>query len=445
MRKQLIGYAGVGILTAGVLASTSANAAEKKAMKETKQSGPALSQLDLGPLSLSGLVDTRLIITDDAGPAPLPAAATGGASGTKTRYIGNGTDSKVLFRVSQLSLNADLKVAEQWTLSSQFNFDLEPTNANQNPSSTLDAVSLFYGYVKGTGVLGENGNLTLGVQAVPVLNENTGRSGSTEYTLTPGAIGTFILANLTVEGIDATWEGKGEDVNGSLSIGVFNNLDTLGTAPAAIGATTNMWGFSDVQPDARGTGDIDGDVGFYISGTLGDDEGKIMGNVAYMANGGDEGTAANLALGVQDTNFWTLGLKAHPGEGWTLMAQYLDGDSDRCTAAGAGCTGAAAINADFKSWYVLGSYKWDQGTRLTLRYDDFNNDVSDGSAATLTDAGDEEDGHSWTIAIKHDLGDNQQIGFEYINVDADNTFSNPVLRVVDSEDDQFQLSYQLSF
>lgn len=414
-------------------AKPAAKKAPAKAAKKAEKKEPlALSKTNLGALSLTGLIDTRIIFTDDAGAAPAGTVA----SGTKTRYIGNGTDNRVLFRSSQASLGAELKTAPKWTLKTQLNFDLEPANANQNQGAAGDTVTVYNAYMEGNGVLGENGSLLVGVIPAPIMNESGGPLGSTDLTITPGAIGTLINA-AKVEGITAIWSGKGDEVNGKLSVGLFNNMDALGVgaAPAAQ-APTNVWTFSDILGDARGMGDVDGDIGFWVSGFLGDDDNIVMGNVAYLNNGGDEKVA-----GAADSDLWTVGIEAHPGEGWTLKGQYLDGDSTTNNALG-----TARVNADWKAWYLLASYKGND-TRVTLRYDDFTNDTNAGTTVAAPNRGDEEDGTAWAVAIKHDIEGNQQIGLEYLWIDNDPTYNlgAAATRVADAEDNLLQLSYKWFF
>lgn len=408
-----------------------------KATKKVEKKEPlALSKTNLGALTLTGLIDTRIIVTDDAGPAVagLPAGTVPGA--TKSRYVGTGTDSRVLFRASQASLGATLKTAPKWTLKTQLDIDLEGTST-ANAAQGTSTINVANAYMEGKGVLGENGDLLVGVIPAPIMNEMGGALRTTDLTLNPSAVGTLINMAV-VEGVGAVWSGKGDEVNGTITVGLFNNLDALGTGAAvAGGGPTNAWTFTDSPGDTwRGLGDVDGDIGFWVSGFLGDDDNIVMGNVAYLNNGGDEKVA-----GAADSDLWTVGLEAHPGEGWTLKGQYLDGDSTTNNAAG-----TARVNADFKAWYLLASYKGND-TRVTLRYDDFSNDHNALNTVAAPNRGDEEDGNAWTVAIKHDIEGNQQLALEYLWIDNDPTFNlgAAATRVADAEDNLLQLSYKWFF
>ncbi len=439
------------LLSAGALAlvtATGAHAAKgkakpapkkapaKAAKKVEKKEPLALSKTNLGALTLTGLVDTRIILTDDGGPAAagLPAGTVVGAG--KSRYMGTGTDSRVLFRATQASLGAQLKTAPKWTLKTQLDFDLEGISA-ANAAQGTSKINIANAYMEGAGVLGENGTLAIGVIPAPIMGEMGGALGSGELTLTPGAVGSLINIAV-VEGVAGIWSGKGDEVNGTLTVGLFNNLDALGAGAApAGGGQTSAWFFNDSPGDTwRTLGDVDGDIGFWVSGFLGDDDNIVMGNVAYVNNGGDEKVA-----GAADSDLWTVGLEAHPGEGWTLKGQYLDGDSTTNNAAG-----TARVNADWKAWYLLASYKGED-TRVTVRYDDFSNDHNAGNTVAAPNRGDEEDGNAWTVALKHDLDGNQQIGLEYLWIDNDPTFNlgAATTRVADAEDNLLQLSYKWFF
>ncbi|MEA2237394.1 MAG: hypothetical protein QOC81_2118 [Thermoanaerobaculia bacterium] len=90
------------------------------------------------------------------------------------------------------------------------------------------------------------------------------------------------------------------------------------------------------------------------------------------------------------------------------------------TLAGEYCWGATGmgiaphfVQADFATWYLLGSWKR-ANDRFSLRFDTFSTKDRDGVAENNT-----EHGHSWVLAWMHDVKPNVRLGTEFLQVTGD--------------------------
>jgi hypothetical protein len=106
------------------------------------------------------------------------------------------------------------------------------------------------------------------------------------------------------------------------------------------------------------------------------------------------------------TRFYSLGASVEPSEHWTLIAQYLNGN----TAVGP--DGNQQFYMRFHADFALASYEWAR-ERFTVRYDNFDtNQVSGFFFGPPSD----ETGHSWTFAWSHQHGEHWQFVAEWLRV-----------------------------
>ncbi|MBK8286216.1 MAG: hypothetical protein IPK97_15785 [Ahniella sp.] len=90
-------------------------------------------------------------------------------------------------------------------------------------------------------------------------------------------------------------------------------------------------------------------------------------------------TAANTR---GDTQFWQVGADWTVSEQWTLAAEHLQGRS------GMGLPGAARVDIDFDTTYLLASWLWRPEWRASLRAEQFRIVDRDGLLENNSDRGD---------------------------------------------------------
>ncbi|MDN4503539.1 hypothetical protein QX776_14090 [Alteromonadaceae bacterium BrNp21-10] len=109
-----------------------------------------------------------------------------------------------------------------------------------------------------------------------------------------------------------------------------------------------------------------------------------------------------------DTRFTSVAIQHKFTSSFRVLAQWLDG-----------VTYMGDINngtfAEYNSWYLLGSYKW-QNHRFSLRYDHFDVTDIDNNPMDPNDS----NGHSITAAWRHNLNKHWNVGAEWLMVDSDN-------------------------
>ena len=124
-------------------------------------------------------------------------------------------------------------------------------------------------------------------------------------------------------------------------------------------------------------------------------------------NRGDPGAVNAAGDAAWRTRFSSAGARLEPSSHWTFVAQYLDGD----TAVGADSLGIEQFYMRFRATYALASFDWAQ-ERLTARYDDFHTHQLSGFYGPASN----ENGHGWTFAWSHELGEHWQILGEWLRV-----------------------------
>jgi hypothetical protein len=142
--------------------------------------------------------------------------------------------------------------------------------------------------------------------------------------------------------------------------------------------------------------------------------------IGYFDNLADTSIA-----GVWSTRFGTVGVDLHPAPHIDVLAEYLEGKTERA---------ALADDSRFRAVYVLYSFSYGPH-RVSVRYDDFRVIDLDGPPDT------NEHGDAVTIAYLFEFGLRHRVGFEYIILDS----RHPSLFTGDPPDNGWQLSYRYRF
>ena len=100
-------------------------------------------------------------------------------------------------------------------------------------------------------------------------------------------------------------------------------------------------------------------------------------------------------------------------------------------------SGAVGARASLNTWYLAVNWKMSEDSSITLRYDDWENEV-DTAVASGTE------GNAFTFAWNKKLSDTSMFQFEWISPDEDNiAAANPA--AADVDDDLVQFRYKVWF
>jgi hypothetical protein len=334
---------------------------------------------------------------------------------------GSGGQDANLFQLSQISLVMDAPMP-MGTL----------VHAQMNLNTDTDAGNGTVGIMEAWGQLDHRwGPYATRVRAgafIPLISwEHPNNAWSTEYTLTPSAIGSW-LEDAKVIGGEDTWEISGEGKRLRFTGAVFSGGDQTGSA-----LTKRGWDMQDLQANLNSvvnipggaTGqpirEIDGQLGYYgrAGFSLWDD--LLQGSAGYWDNdgnvNGNKFTDPGESLGAWHTRFWDAGGKLEWHQ-FTLIGQIMDGHSFAATVP----------LTLWESWYGLASVRLGPWI-FSSRYDRFlvSHDL--------------EFGYGLTGDIQYVLNPRNRVILEYIEI-----HSRPNLVTGGSEIDQIaQLNYRFLF
>lgn len=331
---------------------------------------------------------------------------------------------------TEFDLFADAQLGVDWRPTDQFG--LVASGVVRREPSDYDegeAIGLVEAYAEGILFFREADRLRLrgGMFFLPTSRENTGPMWSSPYTISFSAINSWIGEEVRPIGLDADYRFEGP-VRVSLGATGFVGNDTMGTLLTWRGWSMgkrlsvydevlplpHLWSLDQtfrMQKDGTTaiTSDLDDSLGWSARVRL-DRPDVFTAQVTHVDNRGD-----GLRYGDEyawDTAFTQLGFDLSPGPGF-IAGEYLRGE----TYMGNWMVGT--VNARFESAYLLGS--WDGGRwraslrRDWMRVDDLDQDVR----AENND----EEGWAWTGAFFWSLTDTLRLGFEIVDIDADNESS----------------------
>jgi hypothetical protein len=289
----------------------------------------------------------------------------------------------------------------------------------------------------------------------PISLENRAAGWSSGYSLSSSAINTWIGEEFRTIGaeVTATWLGSQRSGAGDLSLfgAVYEYNDDAGLLLSFRGWSINdrqtpLFGrlhfipifFSTPPPDAEFRQGfeffhkIDNRLGYYAGA-----EWKRADRLTLRAMHYDN--RADLSKFYYDfawlTRFDSLGARAELPRGWTLIGQWMKGN----TSFGFIPSGVTQYYLDFDSRFALASKRLG-AHRLTLRYDDFGTDQTKGTGFRNWDAG-----KAWTFAYLYDVGDRWQVAFEWLRIHALLTGRVMLGEPVDAVEKQVQLAVRYTW
>jgi hypothetical protein len=254
----------------------------------------------------------------------------------------------------------------------------------------------------------------VGAFFMPASLENRGIGWTNVYSITPSAINTWLGEEFRTIGaeIEARWLGA--------SSGYLGNVALIAAAygwndPAGVLIAERGFALSD-RPSTLFDGlgkapdgfyhEIDRKPGYY-GGLSWKHHDRLEVRALRYDNRGDPGAINTAGDSSWRTRFSSVGARLEPSSHWTFAAQYLDGD----TAVGADSLGIDQFYMRFRADYALASFEWER-ERLTARYDNFHTHQLSGFSGLAGN----ENGHGWTFAWSHELGEHWQILAEWLRV-----------------------------
>ncbi|WP_416307171.1 hypothetical protein [Neptunicella sp. SCSIO 80796] len=130
--------------------------------------------------------------------------------------------------------------------------------------------------------------------------------------------------------------------------------------------------------------------------------------VYYYDNNADPLTTEPNWQYAWENRFTSVALQHKFNADFRILAQWMKGE----TGMGSWDKG---VYTDFSSWYLLGSYQWQQH-RFSVRYDKFDVKETDNNPADPNNS----NGDSVTVAWRYDLDKNWNVGAEWLHITSDN-------------------------
>ena len=284
---------------------------------------------------------------------------------------------------------------------------------DRNPVDLTEAYLQFRPYPFGTGY---RFRLKAGAFYAPISLENRAAGWESPYTLSYSAINTWVAQELRTIGAEGQIDWLGTRNNHAFDLallgGVFGWNDPAGVVIANRGFSlsdrqTSLFGrvgashSGPLQP-MQLFGEIDHRAGFY-TGVEARYFDRVVIRALHYDNRGDpeafDAATGNFAF---DTHFNAVGIRAQSADGWTAIAQYLDGDT------------AVESEDDYLGWpfkarFALVSREITHG-RISLRYDSF------AVKSEYIEGGGTQHGHAWTAAYVFEPDTRWRFTLEWLRV-----------------------------
>ena len=371
--------------------------------------------------AFTGFVSVGLISTDDNAAAVAPAPANS-AGGSRTRYAG--TADQTFFSIPQASIALDTEVGEGIGLHVQYDYGTDALNGGA--SVGLNEAYLFVDEIFGD-IGGKIGGFALPFQSWEI----NGPFRTLNDTITPSSKNTF-LERFRPIGFELTKTKDVDPADVKWHLGIFSGADNQG---GGIAATTPVGGLNDNNQQALGgSNTVDDSFGFFLDIESGDDPEKDWGwRLGFFDMGGDNSAVpaapavapAGLANS-EEIDGWQFGFW-WKNESFKVQFEYMGADHERGTGAG--------NTTDITSWYFLVNYQMNEDSSLSLRYDDWENEINTAVTATGTE------GDAFTFAWNKRINDTSMFQFEYITPDEENISGTSS----DVDDDLIQFRYKVWF
>jgi hypothetical protein len=303
-----------------------------------------------------------------------------------------------------------LRAAITQPLGEVFSAHAEVSSWGDDDKNPIDLTEAFLEY-RPYPSNGFRSRVRLGAFYPPISLENRALGWETPYTMTPSAISSWIAEEIRTIGLEGQvdWLGTrtGHSFDLQLTGALFEWNDSAGVMISRYG-----WALDDRQTTLFGRVDdrelfheTDHRPGFYVGGQARYLDRAVL-NVVHYDNRADP-TVYNPKIDdfAWQTKFDTAGLRVETASEWTVLVQWLAGET-YVTPNG------FSFEWEFSSRSALVS-KARGPHMLTVRYDDFEVETED------EDEPGNEAGHAWTAAYSFDRGNNWRFMLEWLRVRSD--------------------------
>jgi hypothetical protein len=286
---------------------------------------------------------------------------------------------------------------------------------DENPIDVTEAYLEYRPYPRA----GLRSRVRLGAYYPPFSLENRAQGWETPYTITPSAISAWIGEEIRIVGLEGQvdWLGTrlGHDFDLELTAALFGWNDPAGTMLAAHGFAFHdrqtllfgRVGSVQTQPTRarkRVFHEIDGRPGFYVGAQARYRDRATLDVLHYDNRADPREFDAALRDFAWHTTFDAAALRVETGNGWTFLAQAIDGETIVAPAA--------RRDWKFDSQSLLAARRFG-AHMVTARYDEFAVEYAINPAAW------DEDGHAWTFAYSFDRGGPWRFALEWLRVTSD--------------------------
>lgn len=374
---------------------------------------PAAAQEDLPSISVRGLIDARLVLTDNT----LSWEERGLG---KTRWGGDEDgDKRVVGRIAEASLIFLPKFSWDWS-------GVLHIKTDSQQKQPVDIIEAFLRY-KPVPKSEYRYEVRLGAFFPPISLENEGIAWTSPYTITSSAINTWVGEELKTLGGELTVTREYDDFDLSLTGSAFIANDPAGTLlawrgwalhdreagifdqlPLAPIRSIEPGGSVDRQaPWVEPFHQIDSRIGGYAGLTI---DHYALGRLSllYYDNQGWDRAFDGFQY-AWDTYFTSVGYETElPGE-IELLSQYMVGNTSMGTRPLLG----SKVDNDYWSAYVLLSKRFGN-QRVSFRYDHFEVADDDFTPDDLN----QENGNAFTAAYVLRPFNKQRFTFEVLHVNS---------------------------
>jgi hypothetical protein len=313
-------------------------------------------------------------------------------------------------QLGRLRLALDAPLGEVWTL----HLDASAWgNAYKSPIGLTEAYLQFRPYPRNTFRI----RMKAGAFYAPISLENGAAGWSSPYTLSFSALNSWLAEELRTLGLETKvdWLGTrtGLPFDVGAVAGVFGWNEVAGAALAdggfiledrqtplfdSVGKLESPTG-ARIEPFRQ----LDGHAGYYAGMDL-QFPGRLLITALRYDNRADP-SASDVVSHVfaWHTSFNSAGARMEYGAGWTVIAQWMAGQTEIAP-------GGHTLDWPFNARYVLLSKRIASRHALSIRYDRF--DVESRNA----EADGQQSGHAWTAAYLFDPGKGWRVTLEWLRV-----------------------------
>lgn len=313
-----------------------------------------------------------------------------------------------------------LRAAWDQPLGDVFALHAEASTWDDDDKNPIDLTEAFLEY-RPVPRAGLRTRVRLGAFYPPMSLENRALGWETPYTITPSAISTWLGEEIRTIGIEGQvdWLGTrlGHDFDLQLTGALFGWNDPAGTQ-----LSNHGFAFSDRQTTLFGRVgehqtnpalakkelfcEMDDRPGYYVGGQVKWHDRAILDVLHYDNRADPKVFRADIRDFAWLTKFDAAALRVETGNGWTVLAQALDGETYIAP-------GGPWLDWQYDSQSLLLAKRF--GPHLvSTRYDLF--EVEFLHDPTLPGS---EDGHAWTLAYSWNRDDHWRFAAEWLRVTSD--------------------------